>query len=125
MEQKTATTFEDLVLQGFVDTINREEKHVSLTFTIGGAILTGQVVCEKEYYKFIKAEKLYDTIEEIRKEYEEREKSTPHLPKFMHVQNLRIIAGAFGGRNINLDKVIWRFKISAVEGYALYAEVKS
>lgn len=118
----------DWFLQWIVDFVSRTEGEVSITLTVGGNMISGSLISHKDYFTSM-SESLSKPFESDGPETAEAMKELilsfspqPHAgenensPQYLHLKDARIYTNS--NAPISPTGVLWRGKISAVEGFS-------
>src|SRR5262245_44066647 len=126
----------DWNLLNLIDLANRLEAGFPVTIVCGGAVITGDLVSVREYFRLFgellsgpfephnqeaadAIRKQFEGVgDEIRAEIEEEESGArePTLPSFIHLRNAQFVAG---NAMLPTNGMLWRGKLSHVSGFAL------
>ncbi len=117
----------DGLLQWFVQFVNSTPCSIPVTLTVGGNLISGELISAESYFEQLAAnfsgampEENRETAKQLilslqpvnNSESEERP-----APQFIHMQEARVFADA--GKPIVSSGVLWRGKISIIDGFSL------
>ncbi|MBW3110414.1 MULTISPECIES: gas vesicle accessory protein GvpU [Bacillaceae] len=122
----------DSILEFFVQASNKHDFSLDITLNVAGAVITGTLVSAKEYFDSLSetfedgsdvAQKL---SEELAKAGESVEENQSTEANFIHLKNTKVYCGD-SKPTPSKGKIMWRGKISEVDGFFLgkIAESKS
>ena len=117
----------DGVLQWFAQFVNATPFRVPMTLTVGGNLISGEMISEEAYFEQLAAnfsgalpEENKDTgkklIQMLQPVHDADSEERP-VCQFIHMQETRVFADA--GKPIISSGVLWRGKISSVDGFSL------
>lgn len=119
----------DGLLQWLVDFVIRTDISIAINLTIGGNIVSGMLIPHKKYFETL-SEDISALFETAGPESAAALKRTvlslqplqhtgidETAPQFLHLEKAHIFSGKSG--SINSEGMLWRGKISAVEGFSL------
>ena len=117
----------DWFLQWLVDFVSRTNISISVSLTVGGNMVSGMLISHNQYFETM-SEKLSSAFEVGGEETVQGMKDIilsfrpqPHAgeeenaPQYLHLAEAKTYAGPNGA--ISSSGVLWRGKISAVEGF--------
>ncbi|MDV2684656.1 gas vesicle accessory protein GvpU [Alkalihalophilus lindianensis] len=116
----------DSILQFLVRAANKENFNVELTLNVGGAIVTGTMVSAKDYFsslseRFEGGNEVADILsEQFAKAGEAVDTSEDSKGQFIHMKEAQVYCGD-SNPTPSKGEVLWRGKLSAVDGFYLGA----
>jgi hypothetical protein len=125
-------TGKDSILEFFVQASNKHDFSLDITLNVKGAVITGTLVSAKEYFDSLSetfedgsdvAQKLSEELARAGESVEENQSTEAH---FIHLKNTKVYCGD-SKPTPSKGKIMWRGKISEVDGFFLgkIAESKS
>ncbi len=103
----------DAYLQSLVLWASGEQGDVTITLTLNGALVTGRVVSEGEYFEGVAKEweVSTETLEDIMGRHYEAEGA----PFYFHLRDAKVISGDGGTTTVDW----WRGRLEAVDGFTI------
>lgn len=114
----------DSILEFFVQASNKHDFSIDITLNVNGAVISGRMVSAKEYFEALSesiqdggevAKKLSEQLATAGEEFEKRDNAEAH---FIHLKNTKIYNGDTDPTP-SKGKVIWRGKLSEIDGFFL------
>ncbi len=123
----------DWYLESLVHIVTASKSAMGVTLTVGGTVVTGQLISGKEYLE-LSAGQISDVFKRLgvseegaktikesfskpaQKLYSEEAEAQPTGYGYIHLKNARIVAGA---TSHTLGGSLWRSRLSAVDGFSL------
>ncbi|WP_368502975.1 gas vesicle accessory protein GvpU [Alkalihalophilus sp. As8PL] len=114
----------DSILQFFVQAANKHNFSLDITLNVKGALISGTLISAKEYLNEL-SESFEDGNEvaqkvskELSKASEEAESGSPSEVSFIHMKHTKMFIGD-SKSTPSTGKIIWRGKLSEVDGFFL------
>ena len=114
----------DSILEFFVQAANKHEFTLDITLNVNGAVVSGTLVSAKDYFDALSenfedgsdvAQKL---SEELAKAGETVEENSNSEANFIHLKNTKVYCGD-SKPTPSKGKILWRGKLSEVDGFFL------
>ena len=122
-EQAEMEAEKDFFLQDLVDQTNRfPTNKLELTLQIGGFLVSGVLIAGDEYYSLCAdlisnpGTSIHEHITSFGKHYEEEREADAKVPRtttFIHLRDCSF----FGPGNLDKLNIVWRGRISQVDGF--------
>ncbi|MGM0866832.1 MAG: gas vesicle accessory protein GvpU [Bacillota bacterium] len=117
-------TGKDSILEFFVQASNKHDFSLDITLNVNGAVITGTLVSAKEYFDSLSetfedgsevAQKLSEELARAGESVDENQSTEAH---FIHLKNTKVYCGD-SKPTPSKGKIMWRGKLSEVDGFFL------
>ncbi|KMJ56159.1 gas vesicle protein GvpU [Bacillus sp. LL01] len=114
----------DSILQFFVQAANKHSFSLDITLNVKGSLISGTLVSAKEYLDELNEsfeggnEVAQKVSNELSKASEEAESGSPPEVSFIHMKHTKVFIGD-SKSTPSTGKIIWRGKLSEVDGFFL------